>query len=196
MRQPSRGYPQTMRRAGSSPPPWQSRSPRRRTDQARAVVLDDAAHCDLRSRTAVNGRCRAARCDEGGDNPQKQRSASLTRISLRLDASDVLGILDDYATRSGYLITPVVVWAGLIRACALNPKEVASVHRIPLTEIMRPDAVDFLTIPESKSTRHPRSHQWTLHPRADRRPDLPVPEVLAGRDTRVNELEQPVFAWR
>jgi hypothetical protein len=45
----------------------------------------------------------------------------------------VLGRLDDYATRSGYLITPVVVWAGAARAtCRPQPGEVQSIHRIPL----------------------------------------------------------------
>jgi hypothetical protein len=27
----------------------------------------------------------------------------------------VLGLLDDYVTRSGYLMTPVVVWGGQVR---------------------------------------------------------------------------------
>src|ERR1700674_1915771 len=85
------------------------------------------------------------RCDEGETPVEAGLRELAEEISLRLGASDVLGILDDYATRSGYLISPVVVWAGSNPRLRLNPKEVASVHRIPLTEIMRPDAVDFLT---------------------------------------------------
>jgi 8-oxo-dGTP pyrophosphatase MutT (NUDIX family) len=136
------------------------------------------------------------RCDEGETSVEAALRELAEEISLRLEASDVLGILDDYATRSGYLITPVVVWAGANPRLRLNPKEVASVHRIPLTEIMRPDAVDFLTIPES-NRRVIRVH---INGSSIHAPTgaliYQFREVLAGRATRVNELEQPVFAWR
>ena len=33
-------------------------------------------------------------------------------VGVLLDPSCVLGLLDDYATRSGYVMTPVVVWGG------------------------------------------------------------------------------------
>ena len=99
-------------------------------------------------------------------------------------------------TRSGYLITPVVVWAGSAPPLRLNPKEVASVHRIPLTEIMRPDAVEFVTIPESNR----RVIRVNINGSSIHAPTgaliYQFREVLAGRATRVNELEQPVFAWR
>ena len=79
---------------------------------------------------------------------------------------------------------------------SLNPKEVASVHRIPLAEIMRPDIVEFLTIPES-NRRVIRVH---INGSSIHAPTgaliYQFREVLAGRATRVNELEQPVFAWR
>ncbi len=41
-------------------------------------------------------------------------------------------MLDDYATRSGYVITPVVVWAGAVGELSPNPDEVGEVHRVPL----------------------------------------------------------------
>ena len=136
------------------------------------------------------------RCDEGETSVEAALRELTEEISLRLGASDVLGILDDYATRSGYLISPVVVWAGSNPRLRLNPKEVASVHRIPLTEIMRPDAVDFLTIPES-DRRVIRVH---INGSSIHAPTgaliYQFRELLAGRTTRVNELEQPVFAWR
>jgi 8-oxo-dGTP pyrophosphatase MutT (NUDIX family) len=136
------------------------------------------------------------RCDEGETSIEAALRELDEEISLRLAASDVLGLLDDYATRSGYLITPVVVWAGFNPRLRLNPKEVASVHRIPLTEIMRPDAVEFVTIPES-SRNVIRFH---INGSSIHAPTgaliYQFREVLAGRATRVNELEQPVFAWR
>jgi 8-oxo-dGTP pyrophosphatase MutT (NUDIX family) len=53
------------------------------------------------------------RCDEGETPVEAVLRELDEEISLRLDATDVLGILDDYATRSGYLITPVVVCGAL-----------------------------------------------------------------------------------
>jgi 8-oxo-dGTP pyrophosphatase MutT (NUDIX family) len=136
------------------------------------------------------------RCDEGETSIEAALRELDEEISLRLAASEVLGILDDYATRSGYLITPVVVWAGPNPQLRLNPKEVASVHRIPITEIMRPDAVDFVTIPESDR----RVIRFHINGSSVHAPTAALiyqfRELLAGRTTRVNELEQPVFAWR
>jgi hypothetical protein len=105
-------------------------------------------------------------------------------------------MLDDYPTRSGYLVTPVVVWGGHEIELRPNPEEVASLHRIPLTEIARTDAVDFVTIPESSR----RVVRILINGRFIHAPTAAMlyqfREVLAGRDTRVAELEQPVFAWR
>jgi len=108
----------------------------------------------------------------------------------------VLGLLDDYPTRSGYLITPVVVWAGVERTITANPAEVASVHPIPLRMIERSDAFDFISIPQS--TRRVIRFHW--EERLIHAPTAAMiyqfREVLGGRDTRVADLEQPVFAWK
>ena len=117
-------------------------------------------------------------------------------LGLRCDAADVLGVLDDYPTRSGYLITPVVVWIGDEPELTLNPAEVASVHRIPLAAIARTEAVDFVTIPESER-RAIRFHINGGHIHAPTAALIyQFREVLAGRSTRVADLEQPRFAWR
>src|SRR5580698_9172306 len=75
------------------------------------------------------------RCDEG-ETPVAAALRELhEELGLELGPDDVLGLLDDYPTRSGYLITPVVVWASSSETLAPNPEEVASVHRIVLDEI-------------------------------------------------------------
>ena len=136
------------------------------------------------------------RCDEG----ETQITAALRELheelGLELGPGDVLGLLDDYPTRSGYLITPVVVWAAPSAAISPNPDEVASVHRIALGDIERADAFDFTTIPEStrRVIRFRHAGQFIHAPTAAL--IYQFREVLAGRDTRVAELEQPVFAWR
>jgi len=136
------------------------------------------------------------RCEEGEPAIAAALREVEEELGLRLSADDVLGVLDDYPTRSGYLITPVVVWADGNSAIVPNPQEVASVHRIPLVTIEREKAFDFIAIPES-ARRVIRFH-WD-----ERLIHAPTAamiyqfrEVLAGRDTRVADLEQPVFAWK
>ena len=59
-------------------------------------------------------------------------------LGLPLDEGDILGSLDDYPTRSGFRITPIVVWGGEALELAPDPVEVAKVFRIPLTELDSP----------------------------------------------------------
>ncbi len=118
-------------------------------------------------------------------------------VGLALPDAAILGVLDDYATRSGYVITPVVVWGGPAAPLVPNPTEVASVHRVPVRELDRPDVPRLRRIPQSD------------------RPVISIPLVgthihaptaailfqlreaaLFGRATRVAHFEQPVFAWR
>ena len=117
-------------------------------------------------------------------------------VGLRLGESAVLGLLDDYPTRSGYCITPVVLWAGDNPQLRPNPREVASLHRIALSEIMQPDAVDFVAIPESdKKVIRIRVDGSLIHAPTGAM-IYQFRELLAGRTTRVADLDQPVFAWR
>jgi 8-oxo-dGTP pyrophosphatase MutT (NUDIX family) len=118
-------------------------------------------------------------------------------ISLRVPASEVLGRLDDYPTRSGYLISPVVVWAEDVAAMKPNPGEVASIHPFALSELEREDSPLFLTIPESERPVI-RLLLGDSHVHAPTAAVLyQFAEVaLRGRATRVTDLEQPVWAWK
>jgi 8-oxo-dGTP pyrophosphatase MutT (NUDIX family) len=136
------------------------------------------------------------RCDAGETQIQSALRELREEIGLALGEDAVLGLLDDYPTRSGYLITPVVVWAGAGQAIAPNPAEVASVHPVPLGMIEHADAFDFISIPQS--TRRVIRFRW-----GERLIHAPTAamiyqfrEVLDGRETRVADLEQPVFAWK
>ncbi|MGJ4892657.1 NUDIX hydrolase [Bradyrhizobium sp. HKCCYLS3077] len=136
------------------------------------------------------------RCD-AGETPIEGALRELDEeLGLTLMPDAVLGLLDDYPTRSGYLITPVIVWATNGRTLRPNPDEVASVHRIGLDAVTADDAFDFTAIPES-TRRVIRFHarEGLIHaPTAAL--IYQFREVLAGRDTRVHDLEQPVFAWK
>jgi 8-oxo-dGTP pyrophosphatase MutT (NUDIX family) len=136
------------------------------------------------------------RCD-AGETPVAASLRELhEELGLELKPDDVLGMLDDYPTRSGYLITPVVTWAADSASLSPNPAEVRSVHRIALTDVEQPDAFDFVTIPQShrRVIRFRHAGQYIHAPTAAL--IYQFREVLAGRDTRVAELEQPVFAWK
>ena len=136
------------------------------------------------------------RCDAGETQAQAALRELHEELGLELKESEVLGLLDDYPTRSGYLITPVVVWAGARAAIVPNPAEVASVHRVALDEIEREEAFGFTRIPES-SRRVIRFRLRGGHIHAPTAALIyQFSELLAGRQTRVAELEQPVFAWR
>jgi ADP-ribose pyrophosphatase YjhB (NUDIX family) len=73
------------------------------------------------------------RCDEGETPVEASLRELHEELGLELSGHDVLGRLDDYPTRSGYLITPVVVWAATRAAIVPNPAEVASGIGLGLT---------------------------------------------------------------
>jgi 8-oxo-dGTP pyrophosphatase MutT (NUDIX family) len=136
------------------------------------------------------------RCDVGETAPEAALRELQEELGLPLAADAVLGLLDDYPTRSGYLITPVVLWAEHSQRLAPNPAEVASVHRIGLEAIAAEAAFDFTEIPEStRRVIRFYSPEGAIHaPTAAL--IYQFREVLAGRDTRVHDMEQPVFAWK
>src|SRR6516164_5762173 len=136
------------------------------------------------------------RCDAGETQAQAALRELREELGLALSEDAVLGLLDDYPTRSGYLITPVVVWAASDQEISINTSAVAAVHAIGLDLIERADAFDFTAIPES--TR--RVIRFHYEGRLIHAPTAALiyqfRELLAGRQTRVDELEQPVFAWK
>jgi 8-oxo-dGTP pyrophosphatase MutT (NUDIX family) len=118
-------------------------------------------------------------------------------VGVALPESAVLGLLDDYPTRSGYVITPVVVWGGGRLDLRPAPDEVVAVYRVGLHQLQRPDSPRFITIPES-----PRP--VVQIPLGNDLVHAPTGAVLLqvrwlcleGRDDPVDLLEQPVFAWK
>jgi 8-oxo-dGTP pyrophosphatase MutT (NUDIX family) len=137
------------------------------------------------------------RLDEGETPVEAALRETHEEVGVELDEAAVLGLLDDYATRSGYVITPVVVWAGAGVELRPDPGEVLAAYRIGLHQLLRVDSPRFVSIPES---------------------DRPVVQVPLGGDLihaptgallvqfrwvalegrlgeRVVDFEQPVFAW-
>jgi mutator protein MutT len=135
---------------------------------------------------------------DAGETPEQAALREIhEEVGLVLDASNVLGRLDDFVTRSGFVITPVVVWAGAARTLIANPAEVQSIHRIPITEFMRADAP--ILQPGDNPARPvllmPVASSWIAAPTAAIL--YQFREVcIANRATRVAHFEQPAFAWK
>lgn len=118
-------------------------------------------------------------------------------IGLRYGSERVLGLLDDYPTRSGFVITPVVVWGGTDAVLRPNPDEVAEAHRIALRELDAPEVPRIFDIPESDRPviSVPLLGDYIFAPTAAVLYQLRE-VAIHGRDTRVSQYDQPVFAWR
>lgn len=136
------------------------------------------------------------RCDEGETVEQSALREIEEEIGLTIPESEVLGTLDDFVTRSGYLITPIVVWAQNSAALRLNPQEVAYAHRIPVDGFVTPETVSFVSIKESPRPVI-RIRLLGTHLHAPTAAILyQFCELMAGREARVADFEQPLFAWR
>lgn len=140
------------------------------------------------------------RVDPGETAEQAALRELHEEVGLELEPDSVLGKLDDFATRSGYVMTPVVVWAEPPARLIPSPDEVAHAYRVPLSALERPEVPRLWSIPESErpvlSIPFESELGTTIHsPTAAILYQLR--EVgLHGRDTRVAHYEQPKFAWR
>lgn len=135
---------------------------------------------------------------DAGETPEQAALRELSEeVGIALDERAIVGRLDDFVTRSGYVMTPIVVWVGAGREAIPNPDEVASIHRIPVREFMREDAplLDRLEEHEHPVLRMPIGDDWIAAPTAAIL--YQFREVcISGRDTRVAHFEQPKFAWK
>ena len=137
------------------------------------------------------------RCEQGESAEQTALRELHEEVGLHVAEDAVLGRLDDFVTRSGFIMTPVVVWGGPSRQLVADPTEVASIHRIPVLEFMRSDAPVLEQIPESERPvlRMPVGDSWIAAPTAAILYQFREVAIHA-RATRVAHFEQPVFAWR
>ena len=135
---------------------------------------------------------------DSGETPEGAALRELhEEVGLELGAGAALGLLDDYPTRSGFVITPVVFWADDPGALAPNPAEVARVHLVPLEDLDAPDVPRFVSIPESDRPVIQLPLLGSLIHAPTAAVIYQMREVVShGRPTRVDHLEQPVWAWR
>ncbi|MDS1116025.1 CoA pyrophosphatase [Gordonia westfalica] len=135
------------------------------------------------------------RLDPGEDHITAGLRELDEELGVQLPPESVLGTLDDYPTRSGFVITPIVCWAEQYQEPTPNPAEVSQLFFVTFAELgVEPR---FLTIPQS-------ARPVIQLPIVDALVHAPTAAViyqfaevvLRDRPTRVDEFEQPVFAWK
>ena len=120
-------------------------------------------------------------------------------LGLDLPRSALLGRLDDYPTRSGFRMSPFVLWAGADARIVPEPSEVASVHHIPFAELDS-DAIPLFA--EGQSPERPVL--YSDFPVLGTQMYSPTASIiyqfreiaLRGNHTRVAHYDQPRFAWK
>jgi 8-oxo-dGTP pyrophosphatase MutT (NUDIX family) len=179
-----------------------SRPGLRAASVAVCVLLREDVPCLLITRRAAGLRRHAGQWAlPGGSREPGESVEEAARRELREEtgvevcAGEVLGVLDDYATRSGFLITPVVVWGGPVGTLTKQAAEVARIHVIPLADFDRPP--ELLRIPESPALvlRLALLGGYVYAPTAAIIHQF-CQLACQGLTTRVAHFEQPVFAWR
>jgi 8-oxo-dGTP pyrophosphatase MutT (NUDIX family) len=118
-------------------------------------------------------------------------------IGLVLSPDSILGVLDDFPTRSGFRMTPFVCWAEPGQTLRPNPEEVERLHVVPLSELHKPGVPVLREIPESDRPVLSIPMLGTLIHSPTAAVIYQMSEVaLHGRHTRVAHYEQPLFAWK
>ena len=136
------------------------------------------------------------RVDEGETALEAALREMREEINVSLTSDHLVGTLDDYPTRSGYRITPFVFWAGEEIKPEANPGEVAIIYKVPFRELAHPETPEFASIPESDRPLIRLNIVNTQVHAPTAAVIYQFREVgIFGRDTRVEHLEQPVWAW-
>ena len=139
------------------------------------------------------------RLDAGEDAEGAALRELEEELGLKAERHDIVGRLDDFPTRSGFCVTPLIVWMDGDVTPVHDPEEVETVFTVPIKDLTQPQVPRLHHIPESE------------------RPVLSIPfaslddevfsptaailyqfreVVLYGRWTRVSHYEQPLFAWK
>ncbi|MCB0985689.1 MAG: CoA pyrophosphatase [Ilumatobacter sp.] len=138
------------------------------------------------------------RVDPGESAEQTALRELEEELGLTLGHDAVLGRLDDYVTRSGYVMTPVVMWAAGDVELRPDPGEVAYAYRIGLHELSREGSPRFVSIPESERpvVQVPLGRNLIHAPTGAVLVQFRWVALEGRAGERVHHFEQPVFAWK
>jgi 8-oxo-dGTP pyrophosphatase MutT (NUDIX family) len=118
-------------------------------------------------------------------------------LGVRLGPDSVVGWLDDYVTRSGFVITPVVLWCGADPALKPDPGEVLAAYRIGLQALLDGEP-RLVPIPESDRPvlQLPLGNDLIHAPTGAILLQFREVALRGQAGVRVDRYEEPVFAWR
>jgi len=134
---------------------------------------------------------------DAGETPLEAALRELDEeLGVRLGPQSVVGWLDDYPTRSGYVITPVVLWGGPDPSLRPAPDEVLAVYRVGLHALINAEP-RFIAIPQSDRPvlQLPLGDELIHAPTGAVLYQLRQVGLLGRTGERVQELEEPMFAW-
>lgn len=139
------------------------------------------------------------RLDDGESETEAALRELREELGLDLGQDDVLGRLDQFPTRSGFRMSPVVMWASGDVELRPDPSEVAQVFHLPLREL---DSPDIPRLQKSENSEHPVLSAF--FPTLGHYMYAPTAAILyqfreialRGKTTRVSHFDQPAFAWK
>lgn len=137
--------------------------------------------------------------DPGETPEQAARRELAEELGVTLQSDATVGRIDDYATRSGFVITPFVLWGGPRLDLTPAPDEVAKVFHIPFEEL---DSEALPHFEDGVEGGHPVL--FSQFPTLGHRMYSPTASILyqfrevalRGMSTRVAHYDQPRFAWK
>ena len=136
-------------------------------------------------------------CDAGEDAIAAALRETSEELGVTLDRDAALGLLDDFVTISGFVVTPVVLWSAAPLTLRPDPAEVGEAWFNPLTELDHPEAPMREDHPDGGAPilRMYVRGRWINPPTAAWL--YQFREVaLHGRATRVGAVGQPTWTAR
>ena len=115
-------------------------------------------------------------------------------LGVELPETAVVGLLDDLTTRSGTIVTPVVLWAAGAVELAPDPEEVHAAWVMSISELDHPQAPKWVTVDgvDGDVLKMPVGGEWINPPTAAML--YQFREVgLHGRTVRVHDLASPLW---
>ncbi|MFI6512666.1 MULTISPECIES: NUDIX hydrolase [Streptosporangium] len=154
------------------------------------IVIRRSAHGRNAGQWALPG----GRLDDGEDALAAAERELEEEVSVR--GVEVAGVLDDFVTDSGFVITPVVAFGGRQRPRG-DPYEVASVHRVPLERFLAPGVPRWRIDEEGRSLlQMPLGPSIVIHAPTGAILWQFAEVALKGRDLRVAGVAQPHWTRR
>jgi 8-oxo-dGTP pyrophosphatase MutT (NUDIX family) len=130
-----------------------------------------------------------------GETPE-QAALREAEEEVGLTGAEVAGLLDDFVTDSGFVITPVVVLAPEPAPLRRNPDEVQSLHPVALARLLDDDVLHWVDGADGARLLQLRlRHDMRVHP-----PTGAIlwqfREAVLGRHARVAGFAQPEWTRR